>query len=102
MTLAIYIDLDLAAARAAASSSLHVIVLLLRHMLGSNILNMCDVGPNIWPNSLIVILWKRSYLIYANEGERPEPQRVSTFYMACIVLNYNRANGNICTMKCSF
>ena len=28
--------------------------------------------------------------------------RVSTIYMSCIVLNYNRANGNICIMKSSF
>ena len=64
MTLAINSDLDLATTR----SSLNVIVLLLRHMCGPNILNMCDLGPNMWPNSLIVILWKRPYLIYANEG----------------------------------
>ena len=42
------------------------------------------------------------YLIYANEGDKTEHQRVSPFSMYCIVLNYNRANGNICTMKCSF
>ena len=75
MTLAINSGLDLAATR----SSLNVIVLLLRICVGSNILNMCDLGPNMWPNSLIVILWKRPYLIYANEGEKTEPQRVSTF-----------------------
>ena len=40
-------------------------------------------------------------MIYANEGEKTEPQPVSTFKMSCIVLNYNRADGNICTMKCS-
>ena len=57
---------------------------------------MCDLGPNMWPNSLIVILWKRPYLIYANEGEKTEPQRVSTFLMACIVLIVQRNPEKAC------
>ena len=65
-------------------------------------MKMCDLEPDILPNEFIVILGKRPFWIYANEGEKTVPQRVSTFYMSCIVLNFILARGNICTMKCSF
>ena len=35
-------------------------------------MKMCDLEPDILPNKLIVmvILWKRPFWIYANEGEK--------------------------------
>ena len=65
-------------------------------------MKMCDLEPDILPNYLIVILWKRPFWIYANEGEKTVHQRVSTFKISCIVLNFIRAKGKMCTMKCSF
>ena len=42
-------------------------------------MEMCDLEPDILLNQLIVILWKSPFWIYANEGEKTVPQRVSTF-----------------------
>ena len=42
-------------------------------------MKMCDLESDILPNLLIVMLWKRPYWIYANEGEKTVPHRVFPF-----------------------
>ena len=39
-------------------------------------MKMCDLEPDILPNWLIIILWKRPFWIYANEGENGASARV--------------------------